>query len=62
MPLKRTAVPGSTAGCHALLAQVCAVEYSGPAYSAVNHLSVDAHALQHPEDYGIKNNAFHPQL
>ena len=39
--------------------QVVALEYSDPAYGAVNLLSVDAHALQHPEDHGIKNNAFH---
>jgi hypothetical protein len=52
-------VPGGTEGCFALFYQVVALEYSDPAYGAVNLLSVDAHALQHPEDHGIKNNAFH---
>ena len=51
--------PGGVEGCFALFGQVVALEYSDPAYGAVNLLSVDAHALQHPEDHGIKNNAFH---
>jgi hypothetical protein len=51
--------PGGVEGCFALFNEVLAREYSDPAYGAVNLLSVDAHALQHPEDHGIKNNAFH---
>ena len=52
-------VPGGTQGCWKLLHQVLALEYSDPAFGAVNLLAVDAHALQHPEDHGVKNNAFH---
>lgn len=50
---------GSLKECFTLLAGVNAKEYSDRDYAAVNHLSVDAHALQHPEDHGLKNNAFH---
>lgn len=50
---------GGTAGCWELFQEVLALEYSDPAYGAVNLLTVDAHALQHPEDHGIKNKAFH---
>ena len=52
-------VPGGTVGCFALFYQVEAKEYTDPAYGAVNLLTVDAHALQHPEEHGVKNNAFH---
>jgi len=52
-------LPGGSAGCFALFAEVSALEYSDPAYAAVNFLSTDAHALQHPEDHGVKSNAFH---
>ena len=52
-------VPDGTAGCFALFGQIMALEYSDPAYGAVNLLAVDAHALQHPEDHGAKNNSFH---
>ena len=52
-------VPGGVAGCFALFGQIMALEYSDPAYGAVNLLAVDAHALQHPEDHGVKNNPFH---
>jgi len=45
--------------CFALFGQVVAMEYSNLAYGAVNLLSVDAHALQHPEDCGVKSNSFH---
>ena len=51
--------PDGLSGCHALFAEILALEYTDPAYGAVNHLTVDAHALQHPEDHGVKNNAFH---
>ena len=52
-------VPGGVEGCFVLFNEVLALEYSDPAHGAVNLLSVDAHALQHPEDHGVKNNAFH---
>lgn len=34
-------------------------EYSDAVFGAVNLSSVDAHALQHVEDHGVKNSAFH---
>ncbi|MCJ7533128.1 MAG: DUF5946 family protein [Anaerolineales bacterium] len=52
-------LPGSSEGCRALFADLLALEYSDPAYGAVNLLAVDAHALQHSEDHGVKNNLFH---
>jgi hypothetical protein len=52
-------VPGGAAGCFAPFGQIMTLEYSDPAYGAVNLLAVDAHALQHPEDHGAKNNPFH---
>ena len=52
-------VPGGTEGCHALFAEVLALEYTDPSYAAAHLLTVDAHALQHSEDHGVKNNAFH---
>ena len=52
-------VPGGTEGCWKLFHEVLALEYSDPAYGAVNLLAADAHALQHPEDHGVKNNSFH---
>jgi hypothetical protein len=52
-------LPGGSEGCRALFADLLALEYSDPAYGAVNLLAVDAHALQHPEDHGVKNNPFH---
>ena len=50
---------GSLEFCFEVLAGINAKEYSDPEFGVVNHLSTDAHALQHPEDHGIKNNAFH---
>jgi hypothetical protein len=52
-------VPGGTAGCWRLFREVLALEYSDPAYGAVNLMTVDAHALQHSEDHGPRSNAFH---
>lgn len=52
-------LPGGDEGCWAAFHAILAREYSDPAYAAVNLLTVDAHALQHPEDHGVKNNAFH---
>lgn len=45
--------------CFALFAENSARVYSDPAYGAVNFLTTDAHCLQHPEQHGYKNNAFH---
>ena len=52
-------VTGGAEGCFALFNEVLAREYGDPAYGAVNLLNADAYVLQHPEDHGIKNNAFH---
>jgi len=52
-------VPGGTEGCWKLFQEVLALEYSDPAYGPVHLLTVDAHALQHPEDHGPRSNAFH---
>jgi hypothetical protein len=40
-----------------LFNELCARDYGDPAYAAAHLLAVDAHALQHPEDHGIKNSA-----
>ncbi len=53
------AVQGGVEGCFTVFTEMLALEYSDPAYGAVHLLSVDAHALQHPEKHGYKNNAFH---
>ena len=50
---------GSVKACFDLLAGVNAREYSDREYAAVLHLTVDAHALQHPEDHSLKSNNFH---
>jgi len=50
---------GGLRGCFDLLSEVLAREYMDPEYGAVHLFTVDAHALQHPEDHGYKNNAFH---
>ncbi len=52
-------VRGGTEGCWKLYHEIVALEFSDPAYGRVHLLSVDAHALQHPEDHGVKNNPFH---
>jgi hypothetical protein len=53
-------LPGGDAGCWQAFHPLLALEYADMRYAAVNHLTVDAHALQHPEEHGVKNNAFHP--
>lgn len=45
--------------CRSMYANLNAREYSDPEYTKVNLLTVDAHALQHPELHGKKNNAYH---
>ena len=52
-------LPDGAEGCRTAFYAILAREFSDPAYGAVNLLTVDAHALQHPEDHGVKNNAFH---
>ncbi len=46
-------------GCFELFSEVCALAYSNPAYGRSLFYGVDAHALQHPEIHGKKNNAAH---
>jgi hypothetical protein len=53
------AVETGVQGCFELFAQVCALGYSDPHYRQANFYGVDAHALQHPEIHGQKNNALH---
>lgn len=52
-------LPGGASGCRTLFEEIITQEYSDPAYGAVNLLTVDAYALQHPEDHGAKSNPFH---
>ena len=52
-------VAGGHAGCRAALLKVLAHEYADPAYAAVHPLTVDAYALQHPEDQPLRSRAFH---
>jgi hypothetical protein len=52
-------VRGGTQGCWDLFNGLLALEYSDSEYAAVHLLSVDAHALQHSEDHGIKNKCYH---
>jgi hypothetical protein len=52
-------VPGGTEGCWKLFREILVLEYSDPAYGAVHHLTIDAHALQHTEVHGPRSNAFH---
>lgn len=52
-------VPAGVARCRDLFNEVCAREYSDPAFGAVHLLTVDAYALQHSEEHGPRSNAFH---
>lgn len=52
-------VPDGLASCLAAFEEVCAREYSDPAFGAVHLLTVDAYALQHSEEHGPRSNAFH---
>jgi hypothetical protein len=56
-PLCGAEVPGGD--CTTLFHELLAREYMDIVYSAVHLLTVDCHTLQHPEDHGVKNNAFH---
>ncbi len=46
-------------GCFELFSELCARGYTDPHYGAATFYGVDAHALQHPEIHGKKNNAAH---
>jgi hypothetical protein len=46
-------------GCFELFAALGARGYNDPAWTAPFFYGVDAHALQHPEVHGKKNNAAH---
>ena len=52
-------VEGGVEGCKTIFVSLNEREYSYREYGKVNLLTVDAHALQHPEIHGKKNNAFH---
>lgn len=53
------AVAEGAKGCFELFAAVLEQGYSDRRYSAATFYGVDAHALQHPEIHGKKNNAAH---
>lgn len=46
-------------GCFELFSELCARGYTDTRYGAATFYGVDAHALQHPEIHGKKNNAAH---
>jgi hypothetical protein len=46
-------------GCFELFSELCVLGYTNPEYGAATFYGVDAHALQHPEIHGKKNNAGH---
>lgn len=46
-------------GCFEVFSELCARGYNDPRYGAATFYGVDAHALQHPEIHGKKNNAGH---
>jgi hypothetical protein len=58
-PMCGAVVPDRLGSCRALFEEVCAREYSDPAFGAVHLLTVDAYALQHSEEHGPRSNAFH---
>jgi hypothetical protein len=51
--------PDGFESCRAVFEEVCAREYSDPAFGAVHLLTVDAYCLQHSEEHGPRSNAFH---
>jgi len=53
------AVAEGVKGCWELYAGLGERAYADPAYATATFYGVDAHALQHPEIHGIKNNAAH---
>jgi hypothetical protein len=46
-------------GCFEVFGDIMARGYTDPVYGAATDYCVDAHALQHPEIHGKKNNAAH---
>lgn len=58
-PLCGAGVPPEFANCRALFGAVCAREYQDRAFGAVHLMTVDAYALQHSEECGLRSNAFH---
>lgn len=58
-PMCGAVVPDGFARCGALFEEVCAREYSDPAFGAVHLLTVDSYTLQHSEEHGPRSNAFH---
>ena len=46
-------------GCFELFSSLLILPHNDPAYGGANFYGVDAHALQHPEIHGKKNNAAH---
>jgi hypothetical protein len=52
-------VPDGIESCRAIFEEVCVREYSDPAFGAAHLLTVDAYALQHSEEHGLRSNAFH---
>ena len=58
-PYCGAAIADGDADCQPLYAEFLYKLYNNPGYAAVAFLTVDAHALQHPEIHGYKNNAFH---
>jgi hypothetical protein len=53
------AVEEGLKGCFELFAELCARGYTDPQYGAATFYGMDAHALQHPEIHGKKNNTGH---
>lgn len=45
--------------CKSVFEDVCALEYSNPAFGAVHLLTVDAYTLHHSAERGPRSNAFH---
>jgi hypothetical protein len=46
-------------GCFELFSELCARGYTNAQFGVATFYGVDAHALQHPELHGKKNNAAH---
>jgi hypothetical protein len=58
-PMCAALVPEGFESCRAVFQDICAREYSDPAFGAVHLLTVDAFCLQHSEECGPRSNAFH---
>lgn len=51
-------VEGGDLGCHRLVEELWAREFSDPAYFRAHRLCVDAYCLQHPERYCVSAKSF----